>query len=156
MAQGHGQFQIAPDGHLKALWVFPIDGDLDLGPLRQIGRHLALILNPQRLGDPARANRGIYGVGLVSSLRTWLSMWSLEDSQCQAGPHLARLTVPTLLVDATADSGVFPSDSDTIFGAIAASDATRHSVAGDHYFLDPPGARDEVADLIAAWTSDRT
>ena len=30
--------------------------------------------------------------------------------------------------------------------------AARH-VAGDHYFQEPPGARDEVADLIAAWVA---
>ncbi|MGF1595739.1 MAG: alpha/beta hydrolase [Acidimicrobiales bacterium] len=108
------------------------------------------------LGDPARANRGIYGVGLVSSLRTWLSMWSLEHSPCQAGPHLARLHVPTLLIEADADSGVFPSDGDAILAAVAASDVTRVTVTGDHYFLTPDGARDEVADTIAAWVAERT
>lgn len=108
------------------------------------------------LGDPERANRSVYGVGLVNSLRTWLSMWSLEDSQCQAAPHLARLTVPTLLIDASADSGVFPSDADTILGAAAASDKTRVTVKGDHYFLEPDGGRDEVADTIAEWVRART
>lgn len=107
------------------------------------------------LGDPNRANRGIYGVGLVNSLRTWLSMWSLDDSQCQAAPHLARLRVPTLLIDAAGDSGVFPSDAEAILGAVAATDKTRLSLAGDHYFLDRAGARDEVADAIAAWVAQR-
>lgn len=107
------------------------------------------------LGHPAKANAGVYGVGLVNSLRTWLSMWSLTDSQCQAGPHLARLTVPTLLIEATADSGVFPSDAATILDAVAAEDKTHHRVAGDHYFLDPPDARDTVADVIAEWVAAR-
>ncbi|MDH4077060.1 MAG: alpha/beta hydrolase [Acidimicrobiia bacterium] len=108
------------------------------------------------LGDPARANRNIYGVGLVSSLRTWLSMWSLEHSQCQAAPHLARLRVPTLLIDADADSGVFPSDADAILGAVAATDKSRVTIAGDHYFREPDGARDRVADAIADWVAART
>lgn len=107
------------------------------------------------LGDPARANRNIYGVGLVSSLRTWLSMWSLEHSQCQAAPHLARLHVPTLLIDADADSGVFPSDAEAILGAVAATDKTRITIAGDHYFRAPDGARDRVADTIADWVAAR-
>jgi hypothetical protein len=107
------------------------------------------------LGDPARANRNIYGVGLVSSLRTWLSMWSLEHSPCQAGPHLARLTVPTLLIEADADSGVFPSDAEAILGAVAATDKSRVTIAGDHYFLQPDGARDQVADTIAEWVRAR-
>ncbi len=107
------------------------------------------------LGDPARANRSIYGVGLVNSLRTWLSMWSLSDSQCQAAPHLAKLHIPTLLIEASGDSGVFPSDGDAIFNAIAAADKTRISIAGDHYFRDRPEARDEVADTVAAWVGRR-
>ncbi len=107
------------------------------------------------LGDPKAANNGIYGVGLVNSLRTWLSMWSLEHSACQAGPHLARLRVPTLLVEAAADSGVFPSDGDAIMAGLAAEDTTRVSLAGDHYFLTPDGARDRVADVITAWIEER-
>ena len=108
------------------------------------------------LGDPKRANRGIYGVGLVNSLRTWLSMWSLEDSQCQAAPHLARLTVPTLLIAASADTGVFPSDAEAILGAVAATDQTKVTIGGDHYFLEPDGARDQVADTIAEWVEGRS
>lgn len=107
------------------------------------------------LGHPAKANAGVYGVGLVNSIRTWLSMWSLSDSQCQAAPHLARLAIPTLLVEATGDSGVFPSDAKAILGAVASQDRTHRPIAGDHYFLDPPGARDEVADAIASWLADR-
>ena len=107
------------------------------------------------LGDPRRANAGIHGVGLVNSLRTWLSMWSLTESQCQAEPHLARLHVPTLLVEADADSGVFPSDGDAIFEAIAAEDKTRMRRSGDHYFLRPTGARDRLADAIADWVDAR-
>ena len=108
------------------------------------------------LGDPKRANGGVYGVGLVNSLRTWLSMWSLEDSPCQAAPHLARLTVPTLLIEATADSGVFPSDGEALLGAVAAADKTKLTMAGDHYFLQPEGARDQVADAIAEWVAERS
>ena len=82
-------------------------------------------------------------------------MWSLTDSQCQAAPHLARLTVPTLLIEAAGDAGVFPSDGDAIFDGIAAADKTRVSLPGDHYFREPDGARDTVADTIAAWVSER-
>ena len=105
------------------------------------------------LGDPKRANSGIYGVGLVNSLRTWLSMWSLDDSPCQAGPHLARLTVPTLLIEAAGDSGVFPSDGTAILDAVASTEKTRVTLDGDHYFLQPAGARDRVADTIAEWVA---
>ena len=63
------------------------------------------------LGDPVRANYGVFGIGTVSTLRSWLSMWSLRTSQCTAAPHLARITVPALVVHATADACVYESDA---------------------------------------------
>jgi hypothetical protein len=106
-------------------------------------------------GDPKRANVGVFGIGTVSTCRSWLNMWSLTDSDCGARPHLARLDVPTLLVNASADNGVFPSQAVEIFDAVAATDKQFETVGGDHYFLDPPGARDTVADLVAAWVAAR-
>jgi esterase/lipase len=86
----------------------------------------------------------------MSTLRTWLSMWSLEESQCRGAPHLARIDVPALVVQSLADTGVFPSDAHAIHDALGSRDKTLELIAGDHY-LEDPGARDTVADLIAAW-----
>ena len=107
------------------------------------------------LGEPQRANYGIYGVGTVSSLRTWLSMWSLSDSQCNAAPHLARIKIPALVVEADGDSGVFPSDTRAIVDALSSTDLTTHTLEGDHYLRDREGARDDAADLIINWVKDR-
>ena len=74
------------------------------------------------LGDPMKANYGVFGVGTVSTLRSWLSMWSLRTSQCTAAPHLARITVPSLVVHATADACVYESDARALYDAIAAPD----------------------------------
>ena len=106
-------------------------------------------------GEPQRANAGVFGIGTVSTCRSWLNMWSLTDSDCGALPHLARLDLPTLLVQPSADNGVFPSQAAEIFDAIAAADKQLETVAGDHYFLEPAGARDTVADLVAAWVATR-
>jgi pimeloyl-ACP methyl ester carboxylesterase len=104
-------------------------------------------------GDPKRANYGPFCLGYANSLRSWLSMWSLETSQCQAGPHLRRITIPSLVVQSTADRGVFPSDAHAIFDQLAASEKRLEFVPGEHYFED--GGREQVADLIAGWTEDR-
>ena len=40
------------------------------------------------------ANKGGHGIGGQTTLRNWLNMWSLEESQCRAEPHLAKVTVP--------------------------------------------------------------
>lgn len=103
-------------------------------------------------GDPKRANESPFGIGRVNTLRSWLSMWSLSESQCSAGPHLARITVPALVVQSMADKGVFPSDAEAMFDAIGAEDKQLQFVAGEHYFED--GGREGIADLLASWLAD--
>ncbi|HXS61245.1 MAG TPA: alpha/beta hydrolase [Streptosporangiaceae bacterium] len=105
------------------------------------------------LGEPVKANYGVFGIGTLSTLRSWLSMWSLRTSQAAAAPHLGRITVPSLVVNATADTGVYDSDARGLFDALAASDKQFATIKADHYLLDPVGARTEAADLITAWLS---
>jgi hypothetical protein len=102
-------------------------------------------------GDPAVANRGPFGIGRASTLRAWLSMWSLETSLCQGGPQLRELAVPALVVQSLGDMGVFPSDARAIFEAVAAADKTLEMIAGAHYFEDSDHHRRAAADLMAAW-----
>jgi len=105
------------------------------------------------LGDPVKANYGVFGVGTVSTLRSWLSMWSLRTSQCTAAPHLARITVPSLVVHATADTGVYESDARALHDALAAPDKALEFLPADHYLQEPAGSREQAADLIAAWVA---
>lgn len=105
-------------------------------------------------GDPQRANAGPLGFGKTSTCRTWLSMWSLEDSECRGEPHLARITAPSLLVQSLGDTGIFPSDARAIHDALGAEDKELHLVPGDHYFTT--GGREETADLLAGWLAART
>lgn len=105
-------------------------------------------------GDPAAANRGPWNLGGTCTLRTWLSMWSLEESQCRGAPHLARITVPALVVQSTADRGVFPSDARAVHDALAAPDKALAFLPGEHYF--ETGGLDQVVDLLATWIAERT
>jgi pimeloyl-ACP methyl ester carboxylesterase len=105
------------------------------------------------LGDPMKANYGVFGVGTVSTLRSWLSMWSLRTSQCIAAPHLARITLPALVVHATADACVYESDARSLYDALASADKTLEFIKADHYLQEPAGSREQAADLIAAWVA---
>ena len=107
-------------------------------------------------GDPRWANYSPFGIGHANSLRTWLSMWSLECSSCRGAPHLARIAVPSLVVQSMADTGVFPSDAETIHEQLGAQDKELQFMAGDHYLQDPASARDDVADRITAWLRERS
>jgi pimeloyl-ACP methyl ester carboxylesterase len=124
-------------------------------------RFLDLAIDPSErtvgcyFGDPKRANYGPFAIGGISTLRSWLSMWSLSDSKCSGPPNLAKVTCPSLVVQSTADQGCFPSDAKAIFDALGSEDKRLEMVPGDHYLLDPPDARDDVADLIADWLRER-
>lgn len=106
-------------------------------------------------GDPKTANFSPRGIGLTNTLRTWLSMWSLEDSFCQGEPHLKRIDEPALVIQSMADTGVFPSDAQNIYDSLASQDKEIHLVTGDHYLETPEDARDSVADLIVSWLQQR-
>jgi acetyl esterase/lipase len=105
------------------------------------------------LGDPLKANYGVFGVGTVSTLRSWLSMWSLRTSQCIAAPHLARIALPSLVIHATADACVYDSDARALYDALASADKRLEYIKADHYLTEPDGARAQAADLIAAWVA---
>jgi pimeloyl-ACP methyl ester carboxylesterase len=107
-------------------------------------------------GPPKFANRGPFGIGRASTLRAWLSMWSLETSSCQGPPQLAKLTVPALVVQSMADMGVFPSDARKIFDSIASAGKRLEFVPGAHYFEDSEAHREAAIDLMADWIRERT
>lgn len=106
-------------------------------------------------GDPKRANYSPRGIGLTNTLRTWLSMWSLSESYCRGAPHLARIDIPALVIQSTADTGVFPSDAEGIFEALGSREKTLEFIAGDHYLTTPDNARQEVANRIDHWLQEQ-
>jgi pimeloyl-ACP methyl ester carboxylesterase len=105
-------------------------------------------------GLPVKANRSARGIAAACTLRNWLSMWSLRTAPTRAEPHLARVSCPALVINAEADTGVFPSDAQRIYDALASTDKTLLSIDTDHYFTTP-GARSEQADTIAKWIAKR-
>lgn len=105
-------------------------------------------------GTPVKANRSAHGIAAACTLRGWLGMWSLRVAQTRAAPHLARITCPALVLNAEADTGIFPSDAQQIYDGLASSDKTQVSIDTDHYFTTP-GARSEQADTIAKWIAKR-
>jgi pimeloyl-ACP methyl ester carboxylesterase len=105
-------------------------------------------------GIPVNANRSAYGIAAACTLRNWIGMWSLRHAQTRAEPHLARITCPGLVINAEQDTGVYPSDAQRIYDALASTDKSQCSVDTDHYFTTP-GARSEKADTIAKWIAKR-
>jgi fermentation-respiration switch protein FrsA (DUF1100 family) len=105
-------------------------------------------------GDPAVANRG-FGLGRANTLRSWLSMWSLETSKCQGPEQLAKFTIPALVIQSRADQGVFLSDARKMFEAVGSKDKAIELIPGNHYLEDGPDFRHRAASIIADWVKAR-
>ena len=106
--------------------------------------------------DVRAANYAAQGLARTTSLRSWLSQWSLDDTPALAAPALGRVACPVLFVQGTADQGIFPSDVRALFEATAAEDRTlRWIEGGSHYFVGQPEHRAAALDAIAGWLAER-
>lgn len=124
--------------------------DLSLDPSdRQVGTYQ---------GPDVRAyNESPTGLARFTTCRSWLSQWALDDSVAAAEPSLAKCTVPALVVQGTADQGIYPGDAQALFDAIAAEDKQLHWVkGGSHYFVGQPYLQEQVFDLVQGWLDGHT
>jgi esterase/lipase len=58
-------------------------------------------------------------------------------------------------VQSLGDTGVFPSDAQAIYENLASKDKHLEFVKGDHYLVDDPSFRSDVADLLVGWLAAR-
>lgn len=106
-------------------------------------------------GDPRRANSAAGGLARFTTLRSWLSTWSLSHTRADTLADLARVGVPVLVVSLLADQAAFASESRAMCRA-AAGPCDLVELAGlDHYLVDRPDGARCVAARIRAWLVDR-
>jgi hypothetical protein len=113
--------------------------------------------------DPVVGNYG-EGIGRVMSARGWLSTWSGLRSEASLERTLPAVRVPTLVVNALADTDIYPSEARRAFSASGAADKAFGEIrAADHYLrpVSPEGTRladprDRAADeWIIPWLRER-
>ena len=124
--------------------------DRTLQPAPRVGRPALRRPHPRPVGPPARLLRR-----RSASAPTTARSPSAARARCAPGcrcgasrrrsatgaPHLARITVPSLVVQSLADRGVFPSDAHAIHDALAAEDKALELLSGEHYFETEDGTR---------------
>lgn len=104
------------------------------------------------LGDPKVVNDGPVGLARFSTLRSWLSQWSIEDSRADGLGNASRISCPTLVLSNTADLACTPSHAQRLFDAVSHDDKELHHVVGaDHYYLQAPEKLPEAVALIRDW-----
>ncbi|WP_226858461.1 alpha/beta hydrolase family protein [Diaphorobacter aerolatus] len=108
------------------------------------------------MGVPETVNNGPIGIARFSTLRSWLSQWSPEDTHADGVRCAASLTVPFLAIEHSADDAVPQPHVRQIFDAVPAKDKTFTVLKGaNHYFIGQPDQREQAAALCLAWLAER-
>lgn len=104
------------------------------------------------LGDPRVVNDGPVGLARFCSLRSWLSQWSLDDSNADSLRSLARLKVPVLIVSNSADDAATPSHAERMFDAVGHERKRSIVIQGaNHYYFGQPKEAAEATAAIRNW-----
>jgi pimeloyl-ACP methyl ester carboxylesterase len=90
------------------------------------------------LGDPRLVNNGPVGLARFCTLRSWLSQWSVDDSNADGPRAGADITVPALVIANSADNVCTPSYTRMLFDALASLDKSAVTIEGaNHYYIGP-------------------
>ncbi|MFO0696332.1 MAG: hypothetical protein U0230_22390 [Polyangiales bacterium] len=88
------------------------------------------------LGDPETVNDGPVGLARFTTLRSWLSQWSLEASNAHGERNARNTSVPTLVVGNLADDACTPSHTRRLFDAIPHERKRMFEIEGaSHYYM---------------------
>ena len=104
------------------------------------------------LGDPQIVNNGPIGLARFTTLRSWLSQWSYDESNANGLDDAANMSLPTLVISNTADDACTPSHARRLFDAIAHNSKALVEIAGaTHYYLGQPQQLLEAEQNITQW-----
>ncbi|MBL8630389.1 MAG: alpha/beta fold hydrolase [Rhodospirillaceae bacterium] len=104
------------------------------------------------LGDPQVVNMSPIGLGRFSSLRSWLSQWSYDDSNADGLKCAARLKAPLLSITNSADDAVTPSHSKLMYAAVPHNRKEAVTITGaNHYYFGQPEKATEAARICFDW-----
>jgi pimeloyl-ACP methyl ester carboxylesterase len=85
------------------------------------------------LGVPKVANDGPVGLARFSTLRSWLSQWSIDDHRADSLKNGASVSVPFLAIECGADDAVPQPHTRMILDAVASRDKSMHVVDGANH-----------------------
>jgi len=107
-------------------------------------------------GDPESANSGPVGWARYSTLRSWLSQWSVFDSNVNGAQAAASIRAPMMLMQNSADEACPPADLPEIYAAAGSPDKTMHVLKGaKHYYQGQPELLAQATRLTLDWMRSR-
>lgn len=104
------------------------------------------------LGDPRTVNDGPVGLARFTTLRSWLSQWSYDESRADGLGNASRISCPVLVVNNTADLACTPSHAQRLYDAVSHDDKELHQIAGaDHYYITVPEKVHDAVRVVQDW-----
>jgi pimeloyl-ACP methyl ester carboxylesterase len=104
------------------------------------------------LGEPRIANDGPVGLARFTTLRSWLSQWSYDDTNANGLGNAARISCPVLVINNSADLACTPSHAQRLFAAVGHDDKEYADVVGaDHYYIERPDLLPTAVGLCSDW-----
>ena len=100
------------------------------------------------MGNPAEVNTGPSGVARYTCLRSWLSQWSYAQSRVVSPRNSAKVSVPIIVIENSADDACMPSHPRRIYESVKNhKDSEMHVIKGaTHYYYDQP---EQLAESVA-------
>ncbi|MEH7112502.1 hypothetical protein V7124_08965 [Neobacillus niacini] len=103
-------------------------------------------------GPTRKINFSANNLGRFTTLKSWLSQWSLEDSNADGVRNISKVSVPVFIVAYTADQAVFPMETKDFFDSVQHNKKDLAEIkGGNHYLLNQPDQIMEVSQKILDW-----
>ena len=104
------------------------------------------------LGDPFVVNDGPVGLARFTTLRSWLSQWSYDDSNADGLKCAARIATPMLVIENGADDACTPSHAARLMAAAKNCTIDHHLIPGaNHYYFGQTDKAQAAAELVRDW-----
>jgi len=115
---------------------------------REVGRTL--------WGPPQVANYMPAGISRVTTLRSWINQWSIDDTHADSLRWLPQIDVPVSVVLGTADVTVLPAMAQRMHDAATRAPVRdlRFVSGATHYFEGQPDLLDQALDHIALFIAE--
>jgi alpha-beta hydrolase superfamily lysophospholipase len=107
------------------------------------------------MGDARIVNMSPIGFARYSSLRSWLSQWSLDDARGDGPASIARTSIPVLVVNNSADDACTPHHARRLFDAAPPGNREFIEIKGaNHYYSGQPELASQAIAHIVRWMRD--
>lgn len=108
------------------------------------------------LGEPRLANSAPAGMARFSTLRAWLSQWSIDHTQAHGERAAPAITVPFLAIENGADDAVPQPHTGLIYRACGSQDKRMAVIeAASHYYAGQPQQLQQALGTCIRWLAER-